>query len=486
MVSSIFLDATRLGLSYSYVSATDLKELAEAYAREDALNNAAAASTGQAMNSHLSPKTFIKVGRDLLKRQYVYCSYSRVLYLIVSSRRDLLSWIRKNPKLKQSERTGLLIRKTALQRDIIKWTISQDYHMTHIQWARTNNDFTFNTLKSAYKSKSGSSSAIPQLSDTSTTAPLPHQPVSPNYSLGDVENIASVKLWLPSDVPSIVRHLVASAELIAAERALLLADLHNCLVAIRKHCQALSAISRGRRGDWQAPSANAASAKQRERVTGIGIKVEEFRTRYTHAWDRLCYLDPDGNWLDTYKKLERADIRGPSISDDIDDLHARKWKKKGFPYDLGQGTYVQSWIWRVALNKSTEPNETLRVHWTKAVANRDRWLEQKELVPEEMRRTLVYFRWQVVWWGAQVGRRHDASLILKEALDAHARRQQDLYQQRLVIFSTAWLPYLDSVGIKPEWADEFRSLVPHIAWEGRKRGAPLGCELDIPAFPRVF
>jgi hypothetical protein len=150
--------------------------------------------------------------------------------------------------------------------------------MPHIQSAQANDDFTFESLKSTHEFTSQSQSTEPTVPNPVVTTTSPSPPVSPTYNIGDVENVANIKLWLPSDIPILVRHLVATAELVAAERELLLADLHNCLVAIHKHRRALSAISLDRRGNWQSPSPNAASAKQRERVTGIGIKVEQCRT----------------------------------------------------------------------------------------------------------------------------------------------------------------------------------------------------------------
>jgi hypothetical protein len=144
-----------------------------------------------------------------------------------------------------------------------------------------------------------------------------HQPHPPDtqHSVGsgtddlaDVDNVTSIRLWLPSDLPASVRHIIAPPEVISAENDLLLAQLHDSLVAIRKMRQALSTIHTDRKGDANASSSNEAAARQRERVTGVGVRIEEARLRYVQAWDCLSRLDPGGKWLETYRRLEKKDI----------------------------------------------------------------------------------------------------------------------------------------------------------------------------------
>jgi hypothetical protein len=340
--------------------------------------------------------------------------------------------------------------------------------MPHLKWARCHDDFTFRVLLAPANASTNmnveATSAAPPISTTS----------SRNNDISDVDNIAEVRLWLPSDLPVNVRHLVASPEIIATEHELLIAEMHDCLVAIRKYRRALSVIRNDRRGNWQATSQNAAALQQRDQVSGVGDRIETNRVRYNDAWDSLQRLDPGGEWSLIYQKLEKADIRGPLISDDLTDILNHRMRFKG-PVELGQGTYVPSWIWQVQLSKSTEPTEALRVHWIKAMANRDRWMEQLVLVPEEMRRTLTSLLLRVQWWKGLVGTRPTELPALRDALDAHALRQSYIFQQRAVVFATAWLPYLKTANLGLGWTSQFAHLVPPEGWQPRKRGAPLGC-----------
>jgi hypothetical protein len=51
--------------------------------------------------------------------------------------------------------------------------------------------------------------------------------------------LANTRLWLPSDIPPSVRDVVAGPALVRAELELLVAELHDCLVGIRKYRRAL-------------------------------------------------------------------------------------------------------------------------------------------------------------------------------------------------------------------------------------------------------
>jgi hypothetical protein len=228
----------------------------------------------------------------------------------------------------------------------------------------------------------------------------------------------------------------------------------------------------------QAGSEGVARARQRERISGIGEKIETAKLRYQQAWRSADRLDPAGPWSLNFRWLNTKDIRGPSAADDLSDLAAMKISKKirRDAADLGQGTYERSWIWNVALDGNTDPDGALRVEWAKSQANAERWEEELQLVPEEMRRTLAYFEWSASWWSQRIGARPTASIELQSALDAEARRQEALLRQRIVVFASAWLPYLKRLGLGTSWMSTYKDHIPASAWEAPRRGAALGCE----------
>jgi hypothetical protein len=122
--------------------------------------------------------------------------------------------------------------------------------------------------------------------------------------------------------------------------------------------------------------------------------------------------------METYRWLDAKDIRGPSAIDDLSDLASSKLAKKLHHKDagdLGQGTYVKSWIWCVAVTDNTDPEDTLRGEWARCAANSARWEEERELVPIEMGRTLAAFKWEAQRWKACIGTRPSASPALQHA-----------------------------------------------------------------------
>jgi hypothetical protein len=367
-------------------------------------------------------------------------------------------------------KTALQIKRNGLLRDIHRWVTSQRHHMPHIAWARDANDFTFASITSSIHAPATTSltqSAPHTKLVSNTIAPAQHN------DLTDSANAELIKLWLPSDVPSVARPFVATAEVIEADLQYLLAEMHDCLIAIRRYRRVHLVVRTTFRGNYKKGKTG---GPEREKITDIGNKIDAARVRYQSAWHRAAALAPDGNWKLTYQVLERADIRGPNPDDDITDAAlARKRKKKSDGTAIGHGTYQQSWIWLVALNGNDEPEDSIRVHWAKTAANAERWSEELEIILEEMRRVLAYFEWYADWWRDQIGHRNAQQEGLQQALDAHARRQEAHYLERVRRFSAAWLPIIASAKIEAPWSDRYRCHVPADAWSmGRSKSNRIG------------
>jgi hypothetical protein len=79
--------------------------------------------------------------------------------------------------------------------------------------------------------------------------------------------------------------------------------------------------------------------------------------------------------------------------------------------------------------------EAVRVEFCKAYARERRWNEEKQLLLEEQRRTLVMFRWESrKWEGAvMVGTGPDV-----EGRNAYAYRQAWIRQEMATTFETTW------------------------------------------------
>jgi hypothetical protein len=383
-------------------------------------------------------------------------------------------------ELSQPERTGLKARRAALHRDILKFTLAQGEYMPHIKWARANDDFTFEVIHGSPPLGSLTSlQAVHTSAAYSNPIRVSPKPTVPPLSKNTTNDLSAVdcaehiKLWLPSELPTAIRHLVCSGAAVSIELDLLLAEVHDCVAAIRKQRRAHNVIRTNIRGDWKAGSEGHVRTRRQRKISDIGAKIEKSRLRYDRARKYAINIDPGGSWVTVWRVLERKDIRGPNPSDDVTDLAIYGGKGKTHPAELGQGTYEQSWIWLVKLNDTDEPNESLRLHWCKTSANAERWVEELELVQEEMRRVLAYFVWRAQWWNSQVGRRPDEAQDLQDALDSHTRRQFAIYHDRVVVFASTWIPELAWAGHTPDWAQQYHSLIPSHAWKPRKRGQNL-------------
>ncbi|KAG1719290.1 hypothetical protein EDB19DRAFT_1898779 [Suillus lakei] len=131
------------------------------------------------------------------------------------------------------------------------------------------------------------------------------------------------------------------------------------------------------------------------RASAIIDKVESnisiAAARYRRAWTALENLSPalsHTTWKVEFPKLENVDIRGMS---------------QGKP-GQSSGNRTLSWIWKVrgiagdASEGETVLNESLRIEWCKSRARAKRWVEEVQLLREEMRRVAAYLSWHAAWW----------------------------------------------------------------------------------------
>jgi hypothetical protein len=274
-------------------------------------------------------------------------------------RAELRAYVEKNVSLKQPERIALQGRRLALQRAIVQWAAAQSEYMPHISWARSSNDFTFAAIRGTpLNPTTNYFTAADPISTTSPPAPLPGFPQPPppkniaiSNDLMDVDSIENVKLWLPSDVPPHVRHLVCSEAACRLELMLAKAELHDALIAVRKYRRAFCIIRAYYMGALSSKAPKMATTRRVGKIISAGLRINDYMLRYQRAWVRANALDPTGTWHLTYRYLEKSDIRGPNPGDDETDLAA---VGRARPRDAGIGRYLQSWIW-TNLSANDEP-----------------------------------------------------------------------------------------------------------------------------------
>lgn len=88
-------------------------------------------------------------------------------------------------------------------------------------------------------------------------------------------------------------------------------------------------------------------------------------------------------------------------------------------------------------------------------ARRDRWEEEYQLVPEEMRRTVAYLEWRSDWWKAQADRRIVQDIPLAQGIRAYALRQSSFMTALAFSSVSKWIGALRREEISTSWADKY-------------------------------
>jgi hypothetical protein len=397
------------------------KQIVSNMALEDATRKRDAAMAGLDPPDILSLSSFIRTGRDLVTRQYEpFVSFMQG-HVLMFRRLNLRYYVETHKNLSQPEIIDLQTKRAILQRAIYNWSLAQGEYMPHIKWARAQHDFSFGKIHGRppgssllyFSRTSPSPSAdddtplsnvrvptpsprIPTSTSSTSSPPTAATSASANVEMNDLmdhEGAEWIKLWLPSDVPPEHRLQVCSQRAVQIETMLLDAELNDSLIALRKWRRAYCLVRSFYLGALAVNGVTSATRKRSE-ISHAAEKVDAARIRYQRAWASRDRLDPNGDWKTTFRELRRDDIRGPNPGDDTEDLRAASRRRDRRERDQGAGRYEQSWIW-LTLNTADDPNDQLRVQWAKMTANAERWEEEHQLVPEEMRRTLASFQFEV-------------------------------------------------------------------------------------------
>ncbi len=298
----------------------------------------------------------------------------------------------------------------------------------------------------------------PPTATTATPTPPPDAasvPPSANPETGAAEATTpeNIKLWLPSELPSPYASLPAFKSIRDKERRLRLAQASDALDDIRRLRRVLLGVSQFKRLNVSG-TGQRANTRIRNLYTRFQNKIDRAAARYRTARAALESLDKDGTWSVQFKVLLDADIRGPGKEDESE----------------SEGRYTPSWIWLASTAaRSDDPKdpenaaefaESMRVEWAKSKARAERWMEEEELLLEEMRRVIAWFQWRAGWWREQGCRRSQVDAALQRGLAAYAEKQAAVFEGLAQVCASYWVPYLRLCGPLPEWASPFANVAP--------------------------
>ncbi|KAF7332725.1 CxC2 domain-containing protein [Mycena kentingensis (nom. inval.)] len=204
-----------------------------------------------------------------------------------------------------------------------------------------------------------------------------------------------VKLWLPSELTASQRQWACRPSLVEVEAKLREAQCGDALTKVRGILYTITHLihTRNTTSVGQAPSTRSSTL-----ISRVGDRRDREVSKYNGAWKALRALKGP-EYAAHFRELTAADLRGLVEADG---------------------------------------GQAVRVHWCKAKARRDRWVEEVRLLKEERRRVLRSL-WAVQEeWRARIGRRRAAEPWLAAGLAAYARRQVEVHARIARRFYDGW------------------------------------------------
>ena len=283
--------------------------------------------------------------------------------------------------------------------------------------------------------------------DTSPTSDENGFSASDNVQKLDDSKPETWPLFLPSAIPDDDRSPCHKG-IIETEQVLRLAQLQDSLEDLRRFRRALRNLKLYFKTNTSGEGQKA-QTKSRAVEATVNSRITRAAARYRIAYQALSELDPAGDWRTEYLELKVGDNRGPL--------------KEAEESGTGDGRYVPSWIWASpsamtlpgegTVAEQREVNETARHEWMTCRARADRWMEEEDLLQEEMRRVLTYLVWKSCAWSKRVGVRAGfCTPDVQHGVDAYALKQADVHRGLAVSFAGQWLPYLAAWGFTTKWA----------------------------------
>ncbi|KAK6967162.1 CxC2 domain-containing protein [Favolaschia claudopus] len=257
-----------------------------------------------------------------------------------------------------------------------------------------------------------------------------------------------VKVYLPSELPR-MRREACGEKLRGKEASLRRGVLADCVSKLRR-----SLLAKRHLVDWregavgQRGTTRAASLVQR-----VEERIEWVAKAYKRSRDALIALVGAGDC--EWRELTAEDLR---VEEDLeDDVAARRrlglvgsrTRERRISKAAGKGAKREgkrkhkkmSWIWTSGGGpgeNEEELRDAVRVEWSKTKARRDRWMEEVELLREEMRRVLRFLTWRAGWWEERAVLERAVREDVNAGIQAYAARQAGMARQIGRRFKSAW------------------------------------------------
>ncbi|KAJ7040106.1 hypothetical protein C8F04DRAFT_948846 [Mycena alexandri] len=258
-----------------------------------------------------------------------------------------------------------------------------------------------------------------------------------------------MKLWLPSEILEALRSRACRKGLSDIEARLRAAQCVDALNVLRSRLHAQTHLISWRNSNSTGQRAATRSATL---IGRVGDRIKRAAGKYRRAREALIALKGAAHTLE-FKVLADADLN-TNVEEESDAEARRKLARLGSSKrarnEPTNKKTTLSWIWTVGGGPGEAEaqlheckcrlivREPVRVEWSKAKARRDRWVEEVQLLREEMKRVLRMLRWTQGEWEKREGQRDSVDPELAAGLKAYARRQVYIHKRVAEAFHTGW------------------------------------------------
>ncbi|KAK7053871.1 CxC2 domain-containing protein [Favolaschia claudopus] len=258
-----------------------------------------------------------------------------------------------------------------------------------------------------------------------------------------------VRIYLPSELPA-RRREVCAEKLREREARLRRGVLADSVAKLRR-----SLLAKHHLVDWREGAVGQrGTTRAATLVKRVEERIEWIAKGYKRSRDALVGLVGLGEC--DWRELRADDLRiEEELEDDtaarrrlgnvgsqtrerrISKAAGKRSKEKG----KTKKKHKMSWIWTSGGGPGGDEEElrdAVRVEWSKAKARRDRWVEEVQLLREEMRRVLRFLAWRAGWWEERAVSGREVREDVREGVQAYAARQAAMTRQIARRFRSAW------------------------------------------------
>ncbi|KAJ7774635.1 hypothetical protein DFH07DRAFT_732672 [Mycena maculata] len=251
-----------------------------------------------------------------------------------------------------------------------------------------------------------------------------------------------LKLFMPSGLRTTDREDGCRKGLPAMEAKLREGQCRDALIQVRSRLHAKHHLISYRESQV---AGQRSATRAHTLIERIGERIEAGAVKYRRAREALIAL-----WGSTacthIRELRAIDIQLDEERESdsrarkkLGSIRSSKHRRQGPGLSSKEKSF--SWIWTEGGGPGADEQElhdSVRVEWSKAKAQKERWEEEVELLREEMRRVLRFLRWRAIWWEMRRGLRPGVAPDVASGLQAYAARQAVIHREIGCRFKRMW------------------------------------------------